>query len=195
MLAMVQAQELVQVHARVVSEEFVEQAQVTNWPLRLAMVAVMVALIVLVVWGMRRGWLARMRRQTDIPAPAQVEAEASARAVPGLYVGTSIAGAWLDRIAVHGLGVRSRASIEWSEGGIAMHRQGAPSLWIPADDVLSIRADSGVAGTVRSKDSVVVITWRLGERELDTGFRADEGEGHRTVLDGLMADFPRGARA
>lgn len=183
------------VNARVLAEEFVEQAQVTNWPLRLALVAVMAALIALVVWGMRRGWRARMRRQADIPAPAQVSSEPSERAVPGLYVGTSVAGDWLDRIAVHGLGVRSRASIAWTIDGIAIHRQGAPSLWIPAGDVLEVRADRGVAATVRSKDSVVVVTWRLGGREVDTGFRADDGDGHRTVLDGLMAEFPRGARA
>jgi hypothetical protein len=76
-----------------------------------------------------------------------------------------------------------------------MHRQGAPSLVIPAADILGVRADSGVAATVRSKDSVVVITWQLGERVVDTGFRADDASGHRTVLDGLMDTFLREAGA
>ena len=44
--------------------------------------------------------------------------------------------------------------------------------------------------TVRSKDGMVVITWRLGDRVLDTGFRADATADHATVLDGLMGQFP-----
>lgn len=177
------------------TEEFVEQAEVTNWPVRLLLVGIMLAVISLVLWGMRRGWLARVRRQLDLPAPQPVQTEPSEQAVPGLYVGTAISGDWLDRIAAHGLGVRSRTVIDWSVLGISMYRQGAPSFSIPASDVLFIRADSGVAGTVRSKGSVIVITWQLGGREMDTGFRADDTTGHRTVLDGLMATFPREARA
>jgi len=52
-----------------------------------------------------------------------------------------------------------------------------------------VRADRGVAGTVRSKDGMVVITWRLGDRVLDTGFRADAATDHASVLDGLMGQF------
>jgi hypothetical protein len=57
-------------------------------------------------------------------------------------------------------------------------------------DVAGLRVDRGVAGTVKAKDSVVVITWRLGDAVVDTGFRADESAGHRAVLDGLSAQFP-----
>ena len=45
----------------------------------------------------------------------------------------------------------------------------------------------GVEGTVRAKDSVIVVTWKLGTATLDTGFRADETAAHGTVLDGLVA--------
>ena len=181
--------------APIIAEEFVEQAQVTNWPIRLALVAAMVAIIAVVLWAMRRGWQARIRRQADLGEPADATGEPTADAVPGLYIGTAFAGDWLDRVAAHGLGVRSRARLDFSDRGIAIYRDGAPSLWIPAGQVLLVRVDSGVAGTVRSKDSVVVVTWRLGDRDLDTGFRADDAAGHRTVLDGLMSTFPREARA
>lgn len=179
----------------VVAEGFVEQAQVTNWPARLAWTALVLGVIALVLWAMRRGWKNRVQRQSDVPAPAAPVAEPSAQAVPGLYLGTAVSGDWLDRIAAHGLGVRSRASLDWSDAGIAVHREGAPSMQIPAADILGVRADSGVAATVRSKDSVVVVTWQLGDRVVDTGFRADDSAGHRTVLDGLMGTFPREARA
>lgn len=177
--------------AQLVAVEFVEQAQVTNWPVRLALVALMLAIIAVVLWAMRRGWQARIRRQADLDEPAEATGEPTPDAVPGLYIGTAFAGDWLDRVAAHGLGVRSRAQLDFSDEGIAIYRSGAPSLWIPAEAIAHVRVDRGVAGTVRSKDSVVVVTWRLGDRDLDTGFRADEAAGHRTLLDGLMSTFPR----
>lgn len=180
--------------AAIVAEGFTQQAQVTNWPLRLALVGLMVLVIALALWGMRRGWLGRARRQMDVPAPQSLDGPVQS-GVAGVYLGTAMSGDWLDRIAVHGLGTRSRVEMSWSNQGIAVHRQGAPSFLIPASDVQGIRTDRGVAGTVRARDSVVVITWRLGDRILDTGIRADDGDGHRTLLDGLMAGFPRGSNA
>lgn len=174
---------------------YTEQASVTNWPVRLALVALMLAIIAVVLWGMLRGWRSRQRRQADLPPPAPFDSiahddDSSRPEVTGLYVGTSTAGDWLDRIAVHGLGVRSRARVSWSRVGIGFERDGASSFSIPAGDVEAFRTDRGVAGTVRAKDSVIIITWRLGSRMVETGFRADDSVEHRTLLDGLMAIFP-----
>jgi hypothetical protein len=58
-------------------------------------------------------------------------------------------------------------------------------VFIPADAIAAVRLDSGVAGTVKAKDSVIVITWRLGDATVDTGFRADDSAGHANVLNGL----------
>ena len=175
--------------------DYTEQASVTNWPVRIAMVAGMLALIALALWGMRRGWVNRQRRQAGIPAPASAPVDASSfgAAVPGLFLGTGVHGDWMDRIAVHDLGIRSRATISWGADGIWFDRDGARSVVIPAEAVLSVRTDRGVAGTVRARDSVIVVTWTLGEAAVDTGFRADETADHGTVLDGLMASFARGA--
>lgn len=171
---------------------FTEQAQVTNWPVRVALVVIMLAIIAAVLWFMRRGWRARQGRQADIPHPHPIPADFSAQtdSIGGLYLGTATAGDWLDRIAVHGLGVRARAHSQVSSQGVAFTREGASSFFIPARDVLGVRTDRGVAGTVRAKDSVVVLTWQLGEHQVETGFRADDGTEHRTLLDGLMAVVP-----
>ncbi len=178
---------------------FTEQASVTNWPARLVLVGAMFAIIALVLWAMLRGWIARQKRQADVPSPRalgdahddeRAEAVGNSPSVSGLYVGTSTAGNWLDRIAVHGLGVRGRAEARLSADGIGIRREGASSFLIPADDLRAVRTDRGVAGTVRAKDSVIVLTWQLGPRLVDTGFRADDGADHRTLLDGLMAAFP-----
>lgn len=176
--------------------DYSEQAQVTNWPARVVLVAVMAALIALALWGMRRGWLNRGRRQADIPAPAAQPpaGEELSDPVDGLFAGTGTSGDWMNRIVVFDLGVRSRTAVSWGPAGIWFDRQGARGLFIPAAAIVSVRTDRGVAGTVRSKDGMVVVTWRLGDRVLDTGFRADVTSGHATVLDGFVATFATGVQ-
>jgi len=176
--------------------DYSEQAEVTNWPARIGLVAAMLGLIALALWGMRRGWMHRQQRQSDVPPPAEappVDVLLS-EPVDGLFAGTGAHGDWMDRIVVHDLGVRSRSTIAWGPDGIAFERQGARSLFIPAAAVVGVRTDRGVAGTVRSKDGMVVVTWHLGDRVVDTGFRADAAADHATVLDGLVTTFATGVQ-
>lgn len=182
--------------ASLASADYSEQAEVTDWPTRIGLVAAMLALIALALWGMRRGWIHRQQRQSDVPAPAEAPPAGTGLCAPvdGLYAGTGVNGDWMDRIVVHDLGVRSRAAIAWGPAGIWFEREGARSLFIPAAAVVGVRADRGVAGTVRSKDGMVVVTWRLGDRVVDTGFRADAATDHATVLDGLVTTFSTGVQ-
>jgi len=169
----------------VVAEEFTEQASVSDWPARLAVVGLVAGLIALALWGMRRGWQGRVARHSSMAEPSAFDAPATS-GVPGLYLGTSISGDWLDRVAVHEFGVRSRASFHLVDGGVGIRRDGARSFLIPASAVRGVRTDRGVAGTVRGKDSVIVVTWMLADDVLDTGIRADDGADHAALLDGLM---------
>ena len=169
----------------VVAEEFTQQATVSDWPARLALVALVAGLIALALWGMRLGWQGRVARHSYMAEPSAFDAPASS-GVPGLYLGTSISGDWLDRVAVHELGVRSRASFHLVDGGVGIRRDGTRSFLIPALAVRGVRTDRGVAGTVRGKDSVIVVTWMLADDVLDTGIRADDGADHAALLDGLM---------
>jgi hypothetical protein len=114
--------------------------------------------------------------------------------VAGLFVGTATSGDWLDRIVVFDLGIRSQCVVSWSSSGIWFDRTGARGLFIPAGQVTSVRTDRGVAGTVRARDSVIIVTWRLGDSMLDTGFRAADSAGHSTVLDGLVTTFSAGVQ-
>lgn len=166
--------------------DYTEQADVTNWPGRVLAVLITLALIGLALWGMRRGWLNRQRRQADIVAPVQ-EAGAMSFVLdePGLFLGTSRAGDWLDRIAVHDLGVRSQARCHVGSDGVWLERQGAADVVIPVRDIVEVRVDRGVAATVRSKDSVLVLTWDLGDVRVDTGFRAATADAQQRLLDAM----------
>jgi hypothetical protein len=175
--------------AVILAADYVDQARVTNWPARVSLVVVVLALIALALWGMRRGWVNRQQRQAWIAEPlhAPTDAGGLSEPVPGLFLGSALAGDWMDRVAVHELGVRSRADVSWGDEGVWFDRTGARSVFIPMADLSGMRVDSGIAGTVKAKDSVIVLTWRLGEATIDTGFRADAGAGHRTVLNGLTS--------
>jgi hypothetical protein len=167
--------------------QFIEQAPVTNWPLRIVLVGVVIAVIGLVCWGMWRGWKRRGARQADIPSPAPVGAGPFAQRVSGLFLGTSRAGDWLDRIVVHGLGVPSRAHCLVGSSGIAFERTGAPDFAIPVDDLHGVRIDRGVAGMVRERNGVIVLTWQLGSAQVECGFRPDDGDQGASLLDSCMA--------
>jgi hypothetical protein len=152
-----------------------KSAPLTHLGPRLALTAAILALLALCYWGMWRGWKARQARQADIPplppvpavgalGPLRAEAE-------GTYVVTTSAGDWLDRIAVHGLGVRSLAMLAVHDAGVLVARVGAPDLFVPAPALRGVRLERGMAGKFVEEGGLVVMTWQHGERELDTGFR------------------------
>ncbi|GAA1122745.1 hypothetical protein GCM10009630_20800 [Kribbella jejuensis] len=122
-------------------------------------------------FGMYRGWRNRQSRQADL-APLPTAPESDTRGVEGVYVATTTAGDWMDRIAVHELGVRSIADLAVSADGLIFHRQGAADVFIPADHLTAVRTDRGIAGKVTAeKSGLVVVTWTHDGRSLDTGFR------------------------
>ncbi|WP_410791571.1 hypothetical protein [Kribbella sp. C-35] len=126
-------------------------------------------------FGMYRGWRNRQSRQADLAPLPEAPPEndsATTRGIEGVYVATTSAGDWMDRIAVHELGVRATADLAVSEAGLIFHRQGAADVFIPADHLTGVRTDRGIAGKVTAeKSGLVVVTWTHDGRELDTGFR------------------------
>ena len=169
-----------------------QSAPVTQAPLRMLMVGAVIAGIVLVLIAMRRGWLHRARRQQDIPEPPEPPTGwAGSPAIAGLFLGSTAAGDWLDRIVVHDLGVRSRADLEVGDQGVLLRRTGARDVFIPRTDLRGARSERGIAGKAYARDGVVVLTWDLGGRLIDTGFRADVGVDQPVVLErvqDLLAD-------
>lgn len=123
-------------------------------------------------YGMLRGWRNRQHRQAGLAPLPPVPEHDKSKGVEGVYVATTTAGDWMDRIAVHDLGVRSTADLAVSEAGLIFHRQGAADVFIPVDRVTGVRTDRGIAGKVTAERSgLVVVTWSHDGRELDTGFR------------------------
>ena len=168
-----------------------ESAPVTAWGPRVLLTVVVLTVIGLGIWGMRHGWRARAERQADIPAPIAPPVGADAGAgVAGQYVATTTAGDLLDRIVVHGLGNRGRADLYVRTEGVLVDRVGEPALWIPKESLRAVRLGSGQAQKAFEAGGLILITWLLGDREVDTGFRADDADQHLATASTLSSMIP-----
>lgn len=159
----------------------------------LAMLAV--AAVIFALIGM--GWRNRLRRQSDIEQLPAVPPELGAPlvAADGQYVASTTAGDWLDRIAVHGLGIRTNARLTVHPEGVLMDRSGAPALFIPTASLSGVRQDSGMAGKFVEKDGLLVLSWTLGAHELDTGFRTRRTADKPALLQTLQELISAGPQA
>jgi len=159
---------------------------------RLLLTLVVFAIFVLGLWGMRRSWRRRARSQSaqlppfpSTPADPVVLGEELLPENKGLYVSTTTAGDWQDRIVTRGVGMRGRAVLRLYASGVEIDRAGAPGFFIPRESIVEVKRASRIAGKVMGTDSLLVITWRLGETELDTGFRGDDLDVYPQWIEGL----------
>jgi hypothetical protein len=148
----------------------------TRWLL----VAACGLLFVLALAGMRRGWQHRGRRQDWLPElptiPATPDPLGAELAAPltGLYVGTTLATRWQDRIVAGGLGTRAEAVVRLTEAGVSITRQGGMPIFLPAAQLIDARLEPALAGKVVGRGGLLVLRWQHGEQDLDTGIRADD---------------------
>lgn len=131
--------------------------------------------IVVALAGMLLGWRARQRRQAGIPAPDAPPADAGAvrTAASGLYVATTRAGEPLERIAVRGLGYRSRMAATVAERGVILELTGAPPAFIPTAALRSAGRATWAIDKAVEPGGLVVVGWRLGDLDVDSYFRID----------------------
>ncbi len=148
----------------------------------------MLAFAVVIIALLGIGWRNRLRRQADVEPLPEVPATLGTplAAADGQYVASTTAGDWLDRIAVHRLGLRTNAELNVYSQGVLFDRSGAGPVFIPAARLTGIRQDSGMAGKFVEKDGLLVLSWMLGTRELDTGFRTRRAQDKTTILKALQ---------
>ena len=143
---------------------------------RLLLVALCVALVVLALAGMRVGWRHRLARQVDLPplpaAPSEL-GPAHLR-TGGLYVGSTFAASWQDRVLHGGLGDRAAAVASLHGAGVLIERQGSTAVFVPRAAWVEARLAPGLAGKVVGEGGLLVLRWRLGPALIDSGFRADD---------------------
>ena len=150
------------------------------------------------LWGlMYLGWRRRARRHAGLLAPQEAPPDGGigklvVPPVAGTYVSTVAAGDWLDRVVVHGLGARSGVVVQAGTAGVWFVRTGARDVFVPARDVVAVRRERGIAGKYTLEEGVVVVRWRCGEVELDTGFRPKVWSQAHGLVTALQVLVPAG---
>lgn len=170
-------------------------------------VAVLAVVLVVVLLAMRSGWRARGARSATlvpvlppVPDPDRWGA-ARTEAIEALYVSTTVAGDWLDRVVAHDLGVRSAATVQVHDAGVVLSRTGAQDVFLPAHALREVVRSPGIAGKVAPGRGLVVVRWEVpGSRGslfqsdvpaeptvLDTGVRARRAADAEVLLDAVAA--------
>ncbi|HEX2361147.1 MAG TPA: transporter [Jiangellaceae bacterium] len=138
--------------------------------LAVVMLALALAGIYLMMW---RGWRRRARSQGGLPAlPGPIpDAEALVDPVEAVYLGTTSAGDWLDRVVVQTLGRRSPAVVTVTVAGVVVDRSPEPRLYLQAAALRGVRGDRAGAHRATRSEQLLVLTWAHGDRLLETVLR------------------------
>lgn len=169
---------------------------------RLLLVLGLVLLCALMVYGLYAGWRHRAARQSglaELPVEPTDLGPDLVDPLVGLYVSTTSAGNWQDRIVAHGLGRRAAGAARLSAEGVCFERDGEADIFVPTADLVEITTAPGIAGKVIGQaDGILIVRWTLGGVALDSGFRADDAERQDDWLDAaraLLATGPTGGEA
>jgi hypothetical protein len=142
---------------------------------RTLLVLACVAFVAVLLLGMRLGWRHRAQRQAFLPAlPAVPALGAAELTLDGVYVGTTFATGWQDRVVHENLGVRAEATATLHREGLLIGRAGAAPVFVPRAAIIGARLAPGLAGKVVGRGGLLVVRWRLGDHELDTGLLAED---------------------
>ena len=162
---------------------------------RVLLVLLCLALLLLALLGMRLGWRNRMRRQAGLPALPTAPADLGAPILPsltGVYVGTTFASSWQDRVLHEGLGLRATATAACHPAGVVIDREGAAPIFIPTEAIKHAELRPALAGKVVGQGGLLVISWRLGDALVDSALRADDKTAYPAWVRQINAEVTAG---
>lgn len=134
-----------------------------------------VALVILALGSMALGWWARKKRQSGYAQLVEIPAELGEvlGEFEGLYLATTPASNRLDRIAVRGLGFRARTTLQLTEAGIVF----IGDRFLPRESITAIGRASWTIDRGVEPDGLSVVSWKLGDDDVESYFRLDDPEG------------------
>ena len=117
------------------------------------------------------GWRYRRNQQSDVAEPqSPTAAFTPTHRVDVHYVATTAAENEYDRIVVHGLGLRTRATLAVGEDGIVLELPGR-NVFTPASDLVSIERATWTIDRAVEPGGLLRYTWHLGDRVVATNIR------------------------
>lgn len=141
------------------------------------------ALIAVLAWA----WWRRTRRDSGFAPPVgEVPADAATLSThEALYVATTRHGEPLERLAIRGLGFRSRADLTVTSAGVALDLTGQPRFFLPTERIVVVDQATVAIDRVVERDGLVRIAWRIDA----------DGTRSGTVVDSYLRVQDASARA
>jgi hypothetical protein len=117
----------------------------------------------------------RFASGAPIAEPERSEGTATRVVAEGTYVSTTTARSRLERVAVAGLGNRSRATLTVHRASppdlVRIEREGESTVVITAGRLVSLRRDRGMAGKFVGSNRMLVLQWKADDGAIyETGF-------------------------
>lgn len=137
------------------------------------MIGVAVVLLAVLAWA----WVRRTRRDARYSVPVgELPADAVETAVfSGLYVATTRHDEPLERLALKGLGFRSRVDVTVTTAGVALDLPGQPRIALTRDRLVDAAQATVAIDRVVERDGLARVTWRLDDDTVvDTYLRPQE---------------------
>ncbi|MGB4778430.1 hypothetical protein [Microbacterium sp.] len=155
-----------------------------------ALLVMIVLAVVLLAIGIA-AWRRRTRRDAGIAAPVgEVPVGAVERAhVSALYVATTPHDEPLERLAIRGMGFRSRADVTVTDRGVALDLTGQPRLFLAVGHIVEVDLATVAIDRVVEPSGLVRLTWRVGDRFVDSYLRPQDGSA-RALADTVAATLP-----
>ena len=159
--------------------ELSEQAQVTNWPVRLLLTGATLGVILLMLALLLRGWRSRRSRQNWALPPDPVGTQPLQPGVTGKYIGTVRAGDWLDRIVAGG--TMAQVVVSPTSGGLLVDRQGEAPFLLPKADIREVGTTPGMLQKFYGKHGILTITWNWDDTDVVSGIWFSDPHDHQQV--------------
>ena len=139
----------------------------------LVMVGVAVVLLALLAWA----WVRRTRRDARYSAPVGELPEGAVETAvfSGLYVATTRHDEPLERLAIKGLGFRSRLDVTVTTAGVALDLRGPPRIVLDRDRLVDAAQATVAIDRVVERDGLTRVSWRIDdETVVDTYLRPQD---------------------
>jgi hypothetical protein len=149
----------------------------------LVVVAVAVIALGLIAWA----WWRRSRRDASLNAPVgEAPADAITRSVfAALYVATTRHGEPLERLAIAGLGFRSRADVTVTDRGVALDLTGQPRIFLDAARITEVGQATVAIDRVVEPDGLARLSWRLDDGTIVDSYLRPQDASARALADAV----------
>lgn len=154
--------------------------------------AVMIAVAVVLLAALAWAWWRRTRRDAGLHAPVG-EAPADAvtvAAFPALYVATTRHGEPLERLAIRGLGFRSRAEVTVTDAGVALDLTGQPRVFVASGRIQGVAQATVAIDRVVEPDGLVRLAWRLDDGTVVDSYLRPQDSSARALTDVVAGILP-----